>query len=861
MEEAFIYLLKSAGVLSIFVLTYHFLLRRLTFFRANRYFLLFGMIASIGFPLIEITQVVYVEQPVVTATPQPLMTPMAYVLQEPVKQPVLDIDQMLLYLYAAISLFFLGKMTVELLSLSRLIRAGKRRIEDGFVRISLSRKVTPFSFFNYICFYEKEENSLASDLILKHEQVHAREWHSIDLLLTHLYCAIFWMNPLAWWLKRQIGENLEFIADAHAKVENTTGISYERTLLSSAASHMQPALANNFFTPFIKKRIQMLQKETSKTWNAYKYALILPVIVLFLYSFNTVTKTEYVKTAMKKSMVNQEASNSENMAAVKPLQDETQISSLGDSIENKGEVTEEKIEFKIPPTTTQESLERIKKQLKSDHNVDLKISNLKYKDGKITSINIQLDDNRGFKGSQSYTDDTAIPTICITGIIDEKRKSWNMGNCDSPNMTVIQSSDQWADLKAMIPNLNLTKLELKMDDEQMDSLRATLKRMKIELANLDIPEMDAQMMKQLKEMQREFKNMNMDSMQREMKKSIRVARQELKKTDMDSIRNQMKVMRDSLRKNVFILREDREQWRDSMLKNQRNTIYAYQGKTPREGYEGFLSSNSISTSPLFILDGQAVQESVFKNLNPNRIESVSVLKDKSATSIYGKEGENGVIIVTTKLSSSQKKDSSAGIQYSAKSAKFNPDDKSLTIYTPIEIKGLRGLTSDKYPSITVDGKKITEEEFRDIDPQTIKLINVLKGEAATKAYGSKVENGLIEIVLKSAEEMKMTEDELHNKMFPKRQTTISSSPTKKVSFVITIDEFTDSEMSLLEKKLKKEGYNFNLKTFRKKGNEVSKLKFDLDGTSYTFEPRNGIKSLTISINNRDKEPQVSAVTF
>ena len=39
----------------------------------------------------------------------------------------------------------------------------------------------------------------------------------------------------------------------------------------------------------------MLQKETSKKWNAYKYALILPVIVLFMYSFNIVEKVEYIK--------------------------------------------------------------------------------------------------------------------------------------------------------------------------------------------------------------------------------------------------------------------------------------------------------------------------------------------------------------------------------------------------------------------------------------------------------------------------------------------------------------------------------------------------------------------------------------
>jgi len=140
---------------------------------------------------------------------------------------------------------------------------------------------------------EKDSEELA--LIIDHEKVHARQWHSVDLLLSHVYRAFFWWNPLAWIVKTQIGENLEFIADSHAKSRHAHGHTYERALLSRAASHMQPALANNFFTPFIKQRIVMLQKEASATWNAYKYALILPVMLVFIYSFNRVQEIEYVQ--------------------------------------------------------------------------------------------------------------------------------------------------------------------------------------------------------------------------------------------------------------------------------------------------------------------------------------------------------------------------------------------------------------------------------------------------------------------------------------------------------------------------------------------------------------------------------------
>ena len=67
------------------------------------------------------------------------------------------------------------------------------------------------------------------------------------------------------------------------------------------------------------------------------------------------------------------------------------------------------------------------------------------------------------------------------------------------------------------------------------------------------------------------------------------------------------------------------------------------------------SSISASNSPLIVIDGLPIEENsvagsrgVLANINPNDIESFSVLKDASATAIYGSRASNGVIIITTK---------------------------------------------------------------------------------------------------------------------------------------------------------------------------------------------------------------------
>lgn len=65
-------------------------------------------------------------------------------------------------------------------------------------------------------------------------------------------------------------------------------------------------------------------------------------------------------------------------------------------------------------------------------------------------------------------------------------------------------------------------------------------------------------------------------------------------------------------------------------------------------------SLSASTTPLYVLDGIQVDQNAFLSLNPNDIESISALRDASATSIYGSRAANGVLYITTKKGSTNR---------------------------------------------------------------------------------------------------------------------------------------------------------------------------------------------------------------
>jgi TonB-linked SusC/RagA family outer membrane protein len=76
-----------------------------------------------------------------------------------------------------------------------------------------------------------------------------------------------------------------------------------------------------------------------------------------------------------------------------------------------------------------------------------------------------------------------------------------------------------------------------------------------------------------------------------------------------------------------------------------------------------ISSLGAGSDPLYVIDGFPVGTSVGQNLNPNDIETISVLKDAASTAIYGARGSNGVVLITTKAAKEGKTSLNISIDY------------------------------------------------------------------------------------------------------------------------------------------------------------------------------------------------------
>jgi hypothetical protein len=287
MEEIVTYLLKSSGLLATFFLAYHFLLRKETFFTSNRWFLLSGLATSILLPLFFIKKIVYVESPKITL---PISTenndlPIIIDKATPITTESIDWLQILFIVYGIVATILIIKVIIDLVSLAKLLKKQTIQKQEDLSYININQDIAPFSFFNYIVFNSSLYSQEELESILLHEKIHSQEKHSIDVLLAKLFTIVFWFNPLVWLYQKAIIQNLEYIADSKAIQNIEDKKCYQMALLKVVSHQNCLPITNHFYQSLIKKRIVMLNKNQSNKKSIWKYTLILPVIIAFVFLF------------------------------------------------------------------------------------------------------------------------------------------------------------------------------------------------------------------------------------------------------------------------------------------------------------------------------------------------------------------------------------------------------------------------------------------------------------------------------------------------------------------------------------------------------------------------------------------------
>jgi hypothetical protein len=408
METLFLYLLKSSGLIAMFYLAYHFMVRKETFFNGNRWFLISGLLTSLLLPFYSITKIVYVERPKIALEELVATANISGPIIETnlPQNDSLDYFQLAALGYGIVVLLLLIKVIVDLISLTKLLRNKEVVKLENYSLIDLKEEIAPFSFFNYIVYNSSLYSQIELENILQHEKVHSQQKHSFDLLMAKFFCIVFWFNPFVWLYKKSIIQNLEYIADSKAVLHIEDKTSYQKALLKVTSSQNCFPLANHFYQSLIKKRIIMLNQNQSRKRNLWKYTIVIPSLTAFIFLFqvNVEARSKVSKTTNTAIAVTNKKDGDPIVGAY-----------IFDKISSDKELKENSSE------------------IKSKYNIDLKFTNVKRNaKGEIIAIKISFKDNKGNKGKTEQIRDIPIRPIFFK-VSQSKEGKTTIGFYDNPD--------------------------------------------------------------------------------------------------------------------------------------------------------------------------------------------------------------------------------------------------------------------------------------------------------------------------------------------------------------------------------------------------------------------------------------------
>tara|TARA_Y100001972_G_scaffold124522_1_gene173852 strand:- start:1665 stop:3458 length:1794 start_codon:yes stop_codon:yes gene_type:complete len=181
------------------------------------------------------------------------------------------------FIYFMVVAFLLIRMSFSLFSLLKLIRNPKAEFNGTRFFIVDQQQFSGGSFFHFIFINKKYLNDPVIEIILAHEQVHSRLWHSVDILLSELYCIVFWVNPVAWFLRNEVRLNTEYQADQLTS-KGFDRQHYSDTLLNLSihSQNLQPVIS--FSAINIRSRIRYILEGKRHHWS--RSLLTIPFLII-----------------------------------------------------------------------------------------------------------------------------------------------------------------------------------------------------------------------------------------------------------------------------------------------------------------------------------------------------------------------------------------------------------------------------------------------------------------------------------------------------------------------------------------------------------------------------------------------------
>lgn len=345
------YFLKINVAIALFYAFYRLFFHKDTFFHWRRTALLCFFGVSLLYPLLNIQEWIKAHEPMVAMADiySAIIIP-GIVIEAPQAASINWQELMLTILritYWSGVAFFITRFLIQLGSIIRLhFRCSKGTIQGTSIHL-LEKEAGPFSFFQWIFIHPQSHTESEISEIITHEKTHARQYHSIDVLISELMCIGCWFNPFIWLMNREVRGNLEYLADHQVLETGHDSKSYQYHLLGLAHHKAAAKLSNSFNVLPLKNRIKMMNKRRTKEIGRTKYLMFLPLAALLLIISNIEmvarTTKKFAKEVIERSTV-QTAPQSETVDIPELPVRVTEVATLQDKKSNQKE------KKAVPPT-------------------------------------------------------------------------------------------------------------------------------------------------------------------------------------------------------------------------------------------------------------------------------------------------------------------------------------------------------------------------------------------------------------------------------------------------------------------------------------------------------------------------------
>ncbi|NDW18010.1 M56 family peptidase [Dysgonomonas sp. 216] len=280
-----LYVLKVNMAIMLVYGFYYIFLRKDTFFNLKRAYFLGGITISLVYPFVifDLPSSYSPSEIVQALVYQITLSPVEVVHNQQASQ-LFGVRQIISMVLLLVSVVLLIRLIIQCLSIIYLVIKynNRRQIISEVEFFDLNdREIAPFSFFKWIFINKEKHEPTELEEIVLHEKVHARQYHSMDVLICEMLCVLFWWNPMVWMLRKDLRLNLEYVVDNNILLNGIDAKQYQYHLVKLSFGK-NTAVVNNFNVSQLKKRITMMNKERTIRSGVAKYIFVFPAVFLLI---------------------------------------------------------------------------------------------------------------------------------------------------------------------------------------------------------------------------------------------------------------------------------------------------------------------------------------------------------------------------------------------------------------------------------------------------------------------------------------------------------------------------------------------------------------------------------------------------